>query len=153
MTFNGKIKAAVASALLLGSLTAVAAELPPTGSEPLSTILKTVEGQQSGVIAGAEFDDGFWEIKTCKAAGCTKLYIDPASGKESRRRATGVEEVPPAGSMLLSSIVQKIEAAGHGQITEVEFEDDQPAHWEVEIRNGAHKGKVLVNPKTGETLQ
>jgi hypothetical protein len=85
-----------------------------------------------GVFTSAELDDGWWEVKVCKAGACQKLYIDPTSGAEKRRRqADSHDELPPANARPLSAIVQSIEDRGLGAITEVEFDD---GFWEVEFR-------------------
>lgn len=138
---------AVAFGLLAaGALSANAGELPPQGSEPLSTILKLVESQHLGTIAEAEFDDGLWQIKACPSTGCDKLYVDPATGKEVRRKKSGPEELPPAGSIAISTVIQHVETNQRGRISEVEFEHGP---WQVELRNGIHKTKLLINPVTG----
>lgn len=126
-----------------------ASDLPPSGSKLLSTILKSVEGQEFGVITGAEFDDGWWEVKVCKDDACQKRYIDPKSGDENRRRKTDTDnELPSANAKSLSAIVQSVEDRGLGFITEVEFDD---GFWEVELRKDGQKSKLDIDPRTGET--
>lgn len=125
-----------------------AGEVPPAGSKPLSEILRSVEQHKPEVISKAEFDDGVWEVKACDAGACQKLYIDPKSGAEKRRRKTDSEHLPPAGAMPLSTVVQSIEKQGLGEITEVEFEDGS---WEVKLRKDGHKAKLFVDPLTGAT--
>lgn len=127
---------------------ALAGEIPPPGSKPLSLILKSVEERKLGSIAEAEFDDGLWEAKVCGAAGCQKLYLDPRTGDEKRRRKTDSDEIPPADSMPISTIIQSIEARGMGTVTEVDFDDGL---WEVELRKDRQKIKLVVDPMTGET--
>lgn len=136
--------------LLLATISiAGAGDLPPPGSKPLSAILKSVEGQDLGVITSAEFDDGWWEVKVCKGPACHKLYIDPESGEEKRRREAGSDnELPPANAKPLSAIAQSIEDSKAGVITEVEFDD---GFWEVELRNDGRKSKLDIDPRTGET--
>jgi hypothetical protein len=126
-----------------------AGEVPPPGSKPLSAILKSLEGQELGVFTSTEFDDGWWEVKVCKAGACQKLYIDPKSGEEKRRRkADSDDALPPANAKSLSAIVQSIEDRGMGTIMEVEFDD---GFWKVELRKDGRKIKLDVDPKTGET--
>ena len=136
--------------LFLATLSiAGAGEFPPPGSKPLSAILKSLEGQELGVLASTEFDDGWWEVKVCKAGACQKLYIDPRTGEEKRRRKTDSDdELPPANAKPLSAIVQSIEDRGLGAIAEVEFDD---GFWEVELRKDGRKIKLDVDPSTGET--
>lgn len=136
---------------LLFAMTSIAraGELPPSGSKPLSAILKSVERQNLGVIASTEFDDGWWEVKVCKAPACHKLYIDPKSGEEKRRREVGFDnELPPTNAKPLPAIVQSIEDSKAGIITEVEFDD---RFWEVEVRKDGRKIKRDIDPRTGET--
>lgn len=142
--------ATVFAVLAGGALSANAGEPPPQGSRPLSTILKSVEGQHLGTVAEAEFDDGLWQIKVCQTNGCEKLYINPNTGKEVRRNASGPEELPPTGSLALSSVIQGVEAMQPGRVSEVEFEH---SHWEVELRDGVHKTKLWINPATGRPLR
>lgn len=135
--------------LLLAPLSvAGAGELPSPGSRPLSAILKSVEEQRLGVITEAEFDNGLWEVKICDVGACQKLYIDPRSGEEKRRRKTSPDEMPSANAMLLSTIVQSVEARQLGVITEVDFDD---GFWEVELRKDGRKIKLAIDPKSGET--
>ncbi len=134
--------------LLLSPLSvAGAAELSPPSGLPLSAILKSLEEQKLGLITGAEFDDGLWEVKLCDASACQKLYIDPKSGEEKRRRKTDPDEIPPANATPLSMIAHSIEARGLGIIREVEFEGGV---WEVELRRDGRKIKLAVDPTTAE---
>jgi hypothetical protein len=74
-----------------------AGALPLPDSKPLSAILQAVERQALDVITSAEFDDGQWEVKVCQHGTCLKLYIDPRSGMEHRRRPDrSSEDLPPA---------------------------------------------------------
>ncbi|GHT93164.1 hypothetical protein FACS1894116_04620 [Betaproteobacteria bacterium] len=135
-----------AFAFLLTPLSAWAGDIPPAGSKPLSEILKAVEQQKLGVISEGEFDDGFWEVKVCDALTCQKLYIDPKSGTEQRRRKTDPDEINPTGAMPLSTIVQSIEARGLGIITEVEFDD---GYLKIELRKDGESTKLVLDPRTG----
>jgi hypothetical protein len=149
---KSKFAAAILLALPLSFLplsAALAGERPPTGSKPLSSILKSVEDQKIGSIAQAEFDDGSWKITVCGAAACQKLYLDPRSGKQKRRRKTDAEATPPANAIALSATLQSIEAREPGAVvTEVEFDD---GFWEIELRKGRQKIKLLADPMTGQT--
>ncbi len=134
--------------LLLSSIAIVQAdERPPPNSKPLSLILKSVEEQESGSISEAEFDDGLWEVKVCATDGCQKLYINPKSGKEKRRKRTGSDEIPPANAMALSTIIQSVEARKLGTITDVEFDD---GFWDVELLKRGHEIELVIDPMTGE---
>lgn len=80
-------------------------------SQPLSSILKSVEAQKIGIIANAELDEGLWEVKVCNSGECQKLYIDPISGMEKFRKGTDREELPPADALLISTIIESLESA------------------------------------------
>ena len=136
--------------LLLATISiAWADELPPPDSKPLSAILKSLEGQELGIITRIEFDDGWWEVKVCKGPACHKLYIDPRSGEENRRREAGSDyELPPANAKPLSSIVRSIEDSKAGVITEVKFDD---GFWEVDLLEDGQKIQLDIDPGTGET--
>jgi hypothetical protein len=149
MKSKGILPTLLVFGLLLAPLSvAGAGELPSPGSMPLSAILKSLEEQGLGVITEAEFDDGLWEVKICDAGACQKLYIDPMSGEEKRRRETGSDEIPPADAMPLSTIVQSVDAGGLWVVTEVHFDD---GFWEVELRKAGRKVKLAIDPRTGET--
>jgi hypothetical protein len=141
------VLAACCPLLVTGSL-AMAGELPPAGSKPLSAIIQSVEGQKAGVVTSSEFDDGLWEVKVCEGRACNKLYIDPTSGAEQRRRKTDADELPPAHAKPLSAIVRSIEGGNTGIITEIEFDD---GFWEAELRHDGRKIKLEVDPATGLT--
>lgn len=130
--------------------TAEAGEVAPPGSKPLSVIINAIEGQRLGVVTSAEFDDGWWEVKVCNApTTCQKLYIDPKSGEEKRRRNAGSDDgMPSANAKPLSAIVQAIEARETGTITEVDFDR---GFWEVELRRDGRRVRVDIDPRTGET--
>lgn len=134
--------------LLLSPLAiALADEKPPRGSNPLSVILKSVEEQELGNISEAEFDDGLWEVKVCTTDGCQKLYINPKSGKEKRRKRIGSDEIPPANALALSTIIQSVEARKLGTITDVEFDD---GFWDVELLKRGQEIELVIDPMTGE---
>jgi hypothetical protein len=136
--------------LLLAPLSgAGAGELPPPGTKPLSAILKLVEDQRIGSISVAEFDDGLWEVEVCDAEACQKLYLDPLTGEEKRRRKTDSDEIPPANSMPISTIIHSVEDRGLGAVTEVDFDDGV---WEVELLKDGRKIKLAMDPMNGETM-
>lgn len=115
----------------------------PTQSKQLSAILASVEASQPGQISEAELDDGLWEVKVCSQTGCEKLYINPITGKQVRRKATGRDSIPPKNSKKLSGIIRAIEAKAVGHITEVEFDHGV---WEINTR-------LAVDPQTGKVRQ
>jgi uncharacterized membrane protein YkoI len=150
MTGTNRMVCAGLGALLLAAR-ALAGELPPAGSKPLSSILQAVEGLKIGSITDAEFDDGAWEIKACAGRACHKLDIDPISGAEKRRRATDADDaLPPTDGIALSAIAASIEARHEGIISEVDFDD---GYWEFEVRKDGQTMKVDVDPKTGAIRQ
>lgn len=136
--------------VLLATITIVGAgELPPPGSKPFSAILKSIEGQELGVITSAEFDDGWWEVKVYKGRDCFDLYIDPKSGEEKRREPVlAGNELPPANVKTLSSIIQSLEGRKPGVIMGVEFDD---GFWEVKLHKDGREIKLDIDPRTGET--
>ena len=159
MKYNHNALALWAFGLLLAPLSvAWAGDVPPSGSKPLSEILKAVEQQKLGDISAVEFDNdlwdnglwinGLWEVKVCDAGACQKLHIDPVSGIEKRRRKTDSDDMAPTGAMSLSAIVQSVETRRMGIITEVEFDD---GYWEVELRKDGRKIKLALDPRTGAT--
>ena len=142
------ITATIAALVCIGNL--LAGETPPADSKPLSDILLALEAREVGTIAEAEFDDGLWEVKVLKEKAWHKLYIDPKTGAENRRRGTGSEELPPANALALSKIVKSVEALNLGTISEVELEDGR---WEVELRNAGRKVKLYMKPLAGKEIK
>lgn len=134
----------LAAALL--SPAAAAADLPPADGRPLSEIVGSVEAMKFGVVTSVEFDDGLWEVKTRQGRSATKLYLDPRSGAERRRRPDDAEEAPPAGAKPLSAIIAALEKQNAGVITSVEFDD---GYWEVKLRRDGAKHKIDIVPQTG----
>lgn len=125
-----------------------AGEIPPSGSKPLSAIIKSLEGQGLGVITDAEFDNGRWEVKVCKGHDWFDLYINPGSGEENHRKtAHADDELPPANTKPLSSIIQTLEGRNLGVITDVEFDN---GFWEVKLRKDGMELKLAIDPRTGE---
>jgi hypothetical protein len=130
------------------SLYATAGEVPPKDGLALSVVIRMLEEQKVGIITDVEFDDGFWEVKVQTDTSWQKLYIDPHSGKETRRSISDdPDDTPPANAKALSEIVKQIEAGEIGAITEVEFDNGA---WEVEIRSGGRTSKQRIDPVTGE---
>lgn len=112
------------SALSLGVVAppALADQVPPAGSKPLSQILHAIESQGLGRISEAEFEHGVWEVKACTPTACQKLDVDPRSGKELRRRPANRDAVPPQGATSISDILKAIEARHLGAVSDIEFE-------------------------------
>lgn len=129
-------RSALTMALATGTLAlapfaaVVAAELPPAGARPLSAILLQVEQQTADGIAEAEFDHGRWEVKLCSATACRKHYFNAFTGAPEGERRSDRERVPRAGAPSIAAIVQRVEAAGVGVVTSVDFER---GNWEVKL--------------------
>lgn len=122
---------------------ALAQDMPPTGAEPLSTILQSVENQKLGTVSEAEFDDGVWKVTVGDHGSWQKLYIDPRSGQVKSRKHTSPDSLPPAGAMSASEIAKQVEARNAAAISEIEFERGA---WSVKL-------KAIVNPKTGDATR
>jgi hypothetical protein len=61
---------------------AVADELPPTNSRPLSEVITMVERHGISVITEVEFEDGAWKLEARDPAGKElKLRINPITGE------------------------------------------------------------------------
>ncbi len=121
---------------------------PPAGAKPLSVIVYDLERTQTDLITEIDFDDGKWEIEARKGDEWVELHIDPRSGEIIRREQTSSEDdLPPAGSLPLSGILQSLERAHNAPVTDVEFDD---GHWEIELHDGSREIEVKVNPRTGQ---
>jgi uncharacterized membrane protein YkoI len=139
----------LAAGLLLAGATVVMAGMPPKDSKPLSEILKMVEGQKAGVIFEAEFDHGLWEVEVYKNNTEITFYLDPKSGKESRRSESNdrPSELPPQDGKPLSEIVKAVESETGGVVTDVEFDD---GFWEVTVSKDGRKMKMDLDPRSGQ---
>lgn len=140
-----------AGVLLAGMATVHAADLPPPGHKALSTLLQSVESQAAGRIQSVEFDDGYWEIKACKAGDCVKYYLDPMTGAQRGHKPDHTHDpAPPASGRPLSSIVQSLEQSHAGVVTEAEYEHGR---WEIQLREHGRKSRVYVDPRTGKVVR
>lgn len=138
------------SAVGLSAAAALAATpAAPATPRPLSAIVQAIEGE-AGQIVEAELDDGLWEIKQCSRTACQKLYVDPATGKEIRRRATDLEQLPPANAKPLAALLTQVESTQKGRIVEAEFDHDV---WEVKLREAGRSHKLWLDPVTGKQLR
>lgn len=88
-----------------------------------------------------------WEVKVCATDGCQKLYINPKSGKEKRRKRIGSDEIPPTNVLILSTIIQSFEARKLGTITDVEFDE---GFWDVELFKRGQGIELAIDSMTGE---
>jgi len=59
-------------------------------------------------------------------------------------------QFPPEGAMSLSALVAMLEAADHGSIAEIEFEDGA---WEVEAVKDGQPGEFRVDAATGAPIE
>ena len=118
-------------------------------NQTLSAILKSVEEKEKGIITKAAYDEGLWEVKICETGNCQKIYIDPVTWKEIRRRATEGKNVPPANSLSMTVIVKNIEGLNAGKIKEVEFDN---GNWKAEVKKDGKKNKLYFDPLTGEQI-
>ncbi len=137
-----------AGTLVVAAVAVQAGVVPPSGSKPLSEIIKSVENQ-AGTITQAEFDNGMWEIEAHKGTNETTFYLDPKTGKLIRQTSSidAHEALPPAGSMALSAIVKSLEDQKVGTISEIEFDD---GFWEATIHKDGKKSKMHIDPKSGK---
>lgn len=133
----------IGAALLLGAgaLAWMAAmrtlDLPPSDAHSLAGILHSVERKDVGAIKSVEYErdwwqlTGAWEVTACKQS-CFKLYIDPKTGEERRRKSDEAEdELPPARTQGATAIARSFEQGKFGFITEMEFEHGA---WQVKFR-------------------
>ena len=124
---------------------AFASDTPPAGSTPLSSILNANASADSTIVS-AEFDDGLWELEVCATNACEKVYVDPKTGKETRRRAIRNQSRPAAGSVSIAQIAAQEEKGGNGTITEIEFDDGR---WEVTLDRNGEDSKIWFDARTG----
>jgi hypothetical protein len=127
--------------IAIGTLVGIAAtramDLPPSDGKSLAGIVQSIEEKDLGAIRSVEYErdwwkiTGMWEVMVCKES-CLKLYIDPKTGDERRRKSDDLEdELPPANTQGPSGIAKSFEDRKSGFITEIEFEHGA---WQVKYR-------------------
>lgn len=66
--------------LVISSSIALASDMPPKNSKPVSEIAASLE-KQGYTPSEIEFDDGKWEVEAYKDGQKHELKVDPISGK------------------------------------------------------------------------
>jgi hypothetical protein len=112
-------------------------DLPPSDGRSLTSIVQSVEQKGLGVIQSVEYErdwwtiTGRWKVTACNER-CLKLYIDPRSGEEVRRKSDDLEdELPPPNTQGAAAIAKSFEGGKRGYLLEMEFEHGA---WKVEFR-------------------
>lgn len=141
--------ACIAALAMATCAVARGSEAPPKDGMLLSEIVKSVVAMKIGVITEAEFDHGLWEVEAQQGDRQTSLYLDPKTGKVSRREESADlhEILPPDGGKPLVEIIQSLEKQNVGAISEIEFDD---GFWEVTVHKDGKKIKWDIDPMSGE---
>ncbi len=140
----------ISAALIVLAANTANAESPPTGSQPLSAVLESVEKSPTAVVVSADFERGRWEIVACSDDGktCRELYVDPITAREQRSsRVSPSDAHAPRGGKSASQLARSIEERKLGVITELEYED---ARWEASLRGDGVRAKLYLDPATGD---
>jgi len=139
-------------AIALFATYAPADEIVPSGSKPLSELVKAVEDKKVGLVKKAELDDGLWEIKAINPYGDVAIfYMDPRTGSVIKEK-TDTErhaDKPTSDDKPLSEILAMIEKNEKTPVSEIEFDD---GIWKVVLRNETDKTQFHLDPKTGQKL-
>lgn len=127
---------------------ALADDRPPADARPLAEVVAILENGHVDVITEIDWDDNKWEIEARKDDKWFDFDVSP-SGEILKRESSGSEDdVPPAGSLPLSHILNGVERAhAPARVTDVEFDDD---HWEIELHDGDREIELKINPRTGQ---
>ncbi len=136
---------------LMGVLTgiAVAGDLPPENSKPLSTILKQLESGGLSQIKSVEFDDGVWEIEGMRNKGGVEVHVNPLTGDVVSEHKDLHSNLPPASAKSAATIVTLLEEAGYAPVYELEWER---TIWTAEAIHKNSKRKLTIAPDTGKVV-
>lgn len=140
------------SAALLLSFTLVGSALaddrPPADARPLSQVVAILEQDRFDVITEIDWDDNKWEIEARHDGKWWELDVSSAGEILKRDDTDAEDDVPPAGSLPLSHVLNGVERAhAPARVTEVEFDDN---HWEIELHDGNREIELKINPRTGQ---
>ena len=136
-------------ALALVTVAAAGAQTPGVANKPLSVILQMVEAKGTRTVFSAENHRGLWEVVSCERRQmvCREDAIDGVSGAVRRSERELVLDLrPPATAKPASGIARGIEAAGLGDIRELEWDTRA---WEARVRNANGRAELQVDPMTG----
>ena len=141
----------VLGAMLLSAVSVPGGAQPvPVPWKPLSTILQGVESKDARTVFSAENHRKRWEVVSCEGRRgmvCRGDIIDRATGAVIRsEREMVVDMRPPADGLRASAIARRIEAAGFGDIRELEWDT---RNWEARVRNAAGRAEIDIDPRTG----
>lgn len=137
-------------ALLIGCMSAAAMANERTSRQlkPMAEIVRSLE--DSGyVVVEAEIDDGHWEVDAHKGEDSYELHIDPTTGKTLSVHQDDADPTPPADSMKLSKLLQRISKNGYAAVVSAEFKRGK---WEMEVRRGRQKREIKVDAESGKIL-
>lgn len=114
---------------------------------PLSRLGRRLEQMGYEDVYAAEWEDYAWKLLTRRGRDLEVITLHPYTGRLLRRKP-----MAPRHTLPFSTVVEHLEKAGYGPISEMEFED---GGWEVEaIRNGKREeifvervsGRIQIRP-------
>lgn len=133
---------------------AMAAELPPTNSVDLASLVTAAEKQTDKTAVKAEFEEGLWEITTCGPNDCDRLYMEPITGKIRRQSIKpGHSKQPADTDVSLNQLVGILLDSGHADIMEIKYKSKHGGYWEAEIWDGRHKQELEFSAADGSPLR
>lgn len=133
----------------LPTFAAVAADAPSGGPLSLIDIIVKLEKAGYGPFSDVSREHGQWEIEVQKGRDALELIVNSTTGEIVSQYHDDTDPLPPTGSLPLSEVLKKVEAAGYTDINSVDFER---RYWEVEAFKDGQEHECQVDPKTGEIV-
>jgi hypothetical protein len=114
----------------------------------LSEVLAAAEQRGVTDISDVSFDDGVWEIEGYRDGKAVEVHLHPhflsvlaEHPEEPQSR--------PYRSLRASEIAKKLEEAGYGQISELEWEQ---THWVAEVMTPRGEQELPIAADTGKVI-
>lgn len=134
---------------VLPGVAVFAADTATGGKLSLIDIIVKLEKDGYGPFSDVSREHGQWEIEVQKGKDALELIVNSTTGEIISQYHDDTDPLPPTGSLLLSEILRKVEAAGYTDISSVDFER---RYWEVEAFKDGQEHECQVDPKTGEIV-
>lgn len=123
-----------------------------TAAEAAAAALKTAPGTVTSIDLEAGKQGPVWEVDVTKGGTSHEVRLDGNTKKVLSDRTEQEEDAVP-GSKLTAEDVAR-EAAEHGTVTAVEFDDDAKAPtWEVETTDKGKETELTVDGRSGKVTQ
>lgn len=145
--------------LMLYAIPGLAALLPighvigQTATSETKSIVEIVKGLEAegyGPFSEVSMDHRNWEVEAYKDDVSYELTVDAVSGKVLSEHRDDPDTQPPANSLPLSKVLQKvIDDTSYSDIDDVSFER---RYWEIEVYKDSQQHELHVDPVTAKVV-